>query len=80
MPPHTALYIKDALRLLQDGEPHTLKLLKLSTGDVLHYEEARFQTANVMQGMITIRLPKSNLFRSFREVALLEIDDLKVYL
>lgn len=76
----TALHLSDALRLLKDGEPHRLQVLKLSTGELLTYEGACFQTSYETRGMITVRLPQSSLFRSFRTVALMEIDHLKIYL
>jgi hypothetical protein len=39
------IHIKDALRLLESGQPCNLKLWKLSTGDILEYK-ARYASAH----------------------------------
>lgn len=75
-----ALHLHDALRLLKDGEPHRLKVWKLSTGDLLTYTDARFVGGHTTRGAVRVRLPNSGLIRQFKDVALCEIDDLTVYI
>lgn len=74
------MHLSDALRLLKDGQPHKLRVYKLSTGDILTYHDAVCIGGHVIRGYIRVRLPKSLLIRQFKTVALAEIDDLKVYL
>lgn len=76
---HTTIHLQDALRLLEDGEPHDLRLWKLSTGDILLYKGARFAGRNTRGGTHRVRLPQSGLLREFRDVTLFEIDGLRVY-
>ncbi len=75
-----ALHIADAVRLLKDGQPHKLRVWKLSTGELITYNDARFLGGYVVRGSVRIRLPQSALVREFKTVALFEIDDLKVYM
>ena len=77
--PLRALHLRDALRLLEDGKPHRLRVWKLSTGDILTYTEARCVGGWKRRGTHKIRLPKSNLIREFRDITLFEIDDLHIY-
>lgn len=75
----TTIHRNDALRLLEDGQPHTLRLWKLSTGDILEYKDARCTSHHTVGGTHNVRLPKSGLVRKLRDVALFEIDGLEVY-
>lgn len=75
-----SLHLKDALRLLGDGEEHHLKVWKLSTGELIDYPRARMAGAHKRRGIVRVYLPQSALIRAFREVALVEIDDLTIYL
>lgn len=75
----TSLHLRDALRLLEDGKPHTLLLWKLSTGDILTYKGARCIGGWKRRGLHRIRLPESGLIREFRDVSLFSIDDLTIY-
>lgn len=75
-----ALHISDALRLLKDGEPHKLRLLKLSDGTLMIYKGARHIGGHVTRGNVRVKLAESELIRQFKVVALMEIDDLKVYM
>lgn len=77
--PHSSIHLQDALRLLEDGEPHKLRLWKLSTGDILTYEEARCTSRHTRGGTHKVRLPRSGLLREFRDVTLFEIDDMRIY-
>lgn len=76
--PHT-ISLHDALRLLEDGEPHHLRVWKLSTGDILTYHDARFAGQNKRRGTHRIRLPQSALIREFRNCTLFEIDHMSIY-
>ncbi|MBQ8277320.1 MAG: hypothetical protein IJY00_02590 [Bacteroidaceae bacterium] len=76
----TALHRRDALRLLEDGRPHRLRLWKLSTGDILTYEDAVCIHHHRRGGWHRVRLPRSALTRCLRDVCLFEIDGLKIYL
>lgn len=76
----TALHRRDALRLLEDGQPHDLRVWKLSTGDILLYKGAVCCGSHLRGGTHRIRLPLSGLIREFRDITLFEIDGLKVYL
>lgn len=75
-----ALHLSDALRLLEDGQPHRLRLWKLSTGDILTYEGAVCSGHHRRGGTHRLRLPRSGLVREMRDVTLFEIDHLSVYL
>ncbi len=79
MPELTALHLRDAIRLLEDGKPHRLRLWKLSTGDILTYDGARCIGGWNRQGIHRVRLPQSGLIREFRDVSLFSIDDLDIY-
>ena len=74
-----SLHLKDALRLLEDGEPHQLRLWKLSTGDILTYNNAIHIGGHKRRGTHRVKLPTSALIRCFRDVTLFEIDGLSVY-
>jgi hypothetical protein len=75
-----SIYKADALRLLADGKPHTLKLWKMSTGDILIYKDAVFVSRVTIKGTHKVRLPLSHLIREFRDITLFEIDGLKIFL
>ena len=76
----TALHLKDALRLLEDGQPHDLRLWKMSTGDILTYRGAVCTKGHRRSGTHKVLLPTSGLMREFRDITLFEIDNLKIYL
>lgn len=66
--------------MLKDRKPHQLRVWKLSTGDILNYNEAVYLGSNERGGTITVRLSRSKETRTFRRVCLFEIDNLKIYL
>lgn len=74
-----AVHLADALRLLADGKAHDLTLWKLSTGDIISYEQARIHGAWRRAGLHRVVLPNGG-FRTFRDVTLISIDRLKVYI
>ena len=75
-----ALHRRDAFRLLEDGQPHDLRVWKISTGDILHYKNAVCSGMHKRGGTHRIRLTLSGVFSLFRAITLFEIDGLKVYL
>ena len=66
--------------MLRDRKPHSLRVWKLATGDILNYKEAVYLGSNERGGTITVRLPRSKETRTFRRVCLFEIDNLTIYL
>lgn len=74
-----AIHLADAIRLLSDRQPHTLRLWKLSTGDILTYESVTLQGTWKRGGLQRVRFPRSGEIRAFRDVSLFEIDGLAVY-
>lgn len=74
------IYKADALRLLADGKPHTLRVWKMSTGEILRYENAIFVSRTAIKGTHKVRLPMSHVIREFRDVTLFEIDGRKIFL
>lgn len=79
LPGPASIHRHDAFRLLEDGEPHDLKVWKLSTGDILHYKGVRCRGMHKRGGTHRLWLPASGLVREFRDIALFEIDGLTVY-
>ena len=75
-----AIHIKEAVAMLKDRKPHQLRVWKLSSGDILNYNEAVYLGSNERGGTITVRLSRSKETRTFRRVCLFEIDNLKIYL
>jgi len=73
------IYLKDALRLLEDKGAHDLKVWKLSTGDILHYKGAVCVGGWKRGGTHRVRLPQSALIREFRDVTVFEVDGMEVY-
>ena len=76
----SALHRRDAIRLLEDGQPHDLRVWKISTGDIFHYKGAVCCGAHQRGGTHCIRIPLSGVIREFRDITLFEIDRLKIYL
>jgi hypothetical protein len=74
------IHRKDALRMLESGEPCTLRLWKMSTGEILEYKGARCVGSHWRGGTHSVRLPLSGLIRTFRDVALFEINGFKIYM
>ena len=75
-----ALHRRDAFRLFEDGQPHELRVWKISTGDILHYKNAVCSGMYKRGGTHRISIPLSGVIREFRDITLFEIDGLKVYL
>lgn len=75
-----SIHKRDALRLLEDRKPHTIRVWKLSTGDILQYKDCVCHSAERRRGTHKIKIPKSSVIREFRDITLFEIDNLSVYL
>ena len=75
-----AIHIKEAVAMLKDRKPHSLRVWKLATGDIINYKEAVYLGSNERGGTITVHLPRSKETRTFRRVCLFEIDNLTIYL
>ena len=75
-----SIHKNDAIRLLEDKQPHDLKVWKLSTGDIIHYPKAVCVGGFKRKGTHRIMIPLSAVIREFRDITLFEIDGLKVYL
>lgn len=69
----------EALRLLEDGQTHKLRLWKLSTGDILTYHNIVCLGRHTRGGIHRVRLLSSGQTREFRDCCLFEIDDLKIF-
>ena len=78
--PKGVLHMKDAILLLESGQPVNLRLWKLATGDILEYKGAVCIGGHWRKGTHRIRLPRSGVIREFRDVTLFEINNNTIYL
>jgi hypothetical protein len=78
--PKGVLHIKDAILLLESGQPVDLRLWKLATGDILEYKGAVCIGGHWRRGTHRVRLPRSGVIREFRDVTLFEINNNSIYL
>lgn len=76
--PSKCLHWKDAIRLLESGQQVTVRVWKLSTGDILTYRNVVCIGSHWRAGTHRIRLPESNLIREFRDISLFEINGYEV--
>ena len=74
-----SIHRADAIRLLDDGQPHKLRLWKIPTADILPYPAATFVGAHKKAGTHRVRLEPSGVIRAFRDITIFEIDDLSIY-
>lgn len=77
--PQKVMHWRDAILLLESGQKCTLKLWKLSTGDILVYENAVCIGKHWRGGTHTVKLPMSGLTRTFRDITLFEINGYEIY-
>lgn len=75
-----AIHMKDAIRLLETGQPCTLRLWKMSTGDILIYKDVRCVSAHWRGGTHLVKLPMSGVLRRLRDIAMFEINGMSIYL
>lgn len=78
--PKGVLHIKDAILLLESGQPVDLRLWKLATGDILEYKGAVCIGGHWRRGTHRVKLPRSGVIREFRDVTLFEINNNTIYL
>lgn len=76
--PAKCLHWKDAIALLESKQPVTLKVWKLSTGDIIIYRNVVCIGSHWRGGTHRIRLPESHLIREFRDISLFEINGYEV--
>ena len=74
------LHMKDAILLLESGQPVNLRLWKLATGDILEYKGAVCIGGHWRKGTHRVKLPRSGVIREFRDVTLFEINNNTIYL
>lgn len=70
----------DALRLLEDGNAHDLKVWKFSNGEIISYTDTVCIGRRTRKGIHRVRVEQSGQIREFRDCTLFEIDDLSVYM
>ncbi len=76
--PTKCLHWRDAITLLESGLPVTLKVWKLTTGDILEYRNVKCIGGHWRKGTHRIELPESHLIREFRDITLFEINGFEV--
>ena len=69
---------RDAVTMLESGEPCNLRLWKMSTGDILEYKGAVCIGHHWRHGTHRVKLPASHLIREFRDVTLFEINGYEI--
>lgn len=74
------IHRKDAIRLLESGQPCNIAVWKLSTGDIIEYKGVRCVGSHWRGGTHMILLPMSNLLREFRDITMFKINGMEVYL
>lgn len=75
----TSLHRYDAMRLLEDGKPHSLRFWKLSTGDIVDLPQAVCTSRHTKGGTHNVLLPTSRAVRKLRDITIFEVDGLAVY-
>ena len=73
------IHIHDALNMLESGKRCTVKVWKLSTGDVLTYRDVICVGKHKLGATHRVELPDSSVIREFRDITLFEINGLKIY-
>lgn len=72
------IHYKEAMALLESGEPVDLKLWKLATGDILHYKQVRFISAYRRGGTHRVKFPNGEI-RGVRDITVFEINGKTIY-
>lgn len=70
----------EALKLLEDGQPHNLKVWKMSNGEIITYTDTLCIGKRTRKGIHRVRVEASQQIREFRDCTLFEIDGLSVYM
>lgn len=74
-----AIHLKDAIALLESGEPCDLRVWKLSTGDIIEYKGVRCQGSHWRGGCHRVVLP-NGYWRELRDITLHRINGMDVFL
>ncbi len=74
------IHQKDAIRLLESKQPVTIKVWKLSTGDIIEYKRVTCVGSHWRGGTHKIMLPDSGLLREFRTITMHAINGMEIYL
>lgn len=73
------IHFAEAIKLLETGERVTLRCWKLSTGDILTYDNVICIGRNRRAGTHRVELPISREKREFRDMTMFEINGMEVY-
>lgn len=76
--PSRCIHWKDAIAVLESGQPVDIKVWKLSTGDIITYKQAVCTGGHWRRGTHRVMLPASNVPREFRDITLFEINGYEV--
>lgn len=76
--PNQCIHWKDAVALLESGEPCTIKVWKFTTGDIIEYKDVICTGKHWRGGTHLIMLPTSHLLRRFRDISLFEINGYEI--
>lgn len=76
--PDRCIHWRDAITLLESRQPVTLRLWKLSTGDILTYPGVTCIGSHWRGGTHKVIFPDSNLIREFRDITLFEINGFEI--
>lgn len=74
------IHMKEAIRLLESGEPCDLKVWKLSTGDIIEYKGVQCIGSHWRGGRHRVKLPVSRQIREFRDITMFNFNGMEVYL
>lgn len=77
---HKAIHRNDAIRLLEDGHVHKLRVWEIGTGEIITYERALAFGKHTRRGLHRVKIYPSMRIHAFRDVTLFEIDDLKIFM
>ena len=69
-PNFTAIHRSDALRLLEDGEPHRLKVWKLTSGEILEYLDAVYtgHQRSAQTAGLKLSFAPSSIYATFADI------------
>lgn len=76
--PVKCLHWKDAIALLESGQPVDIKVWKLSTGDIIHYKRAVCIGSHWRGGTHLIKITTSDLPRRLRDITMFEINGYEI--
>lgn len=74
------IHRNDAMRLIETGEPVTIRSWKLSTGDIITLRDAICVGSHWRGGTHLFRIPMSSAIRRLRDVSIFEINGMTIYM